>query len=49
MKNTLIEIKNNLWGNNNRVGKAKNQFNFLEHKGKKIRTTRRKENPKKRG
>ena len=28
----LIDIKNNLQGNNSRVGKAKNQINDLEHK-----------------
>ena len=32
MKATLIEIKNNLQGNNSRVDKAKNQINDLEHK-----------------
>ena len=32
MKNTLIEIQNNLQGNNSRVGEAKNQINDLEHK-----------------
>ena len=31
MKDTLIEIKNNLQGNN-RVDKAENQINDLEHK-----------------
>ena len=31
-KDTLIEIKNNLQGNNNRVGEAKKKFNDLEHK-----------------
>ena len=31
-KDTLIEIKNNLQGNNSRVGKAENQINYLEHK-----------------
>ena len=31
-KDTLIEIKNNLQGNNSRVGKAENQINDLEHK-----------------
>ena len=29
---TLIEIKNNLQGNNSRVDKAENQINVLEHK-----------------
>ena len=32
MKDTLIEIKNNLQGNNSRMDKAKNQINDLEHK-----------------
>ena len=48
VKDTLIEIKNNLPGNNSRVNKAKNQINDLEHKEAKnqaIRTTRRKKNP----
>ena len=31
-KNTLIEIKNNLQGNNSRVDKAENQINDLQHK-----------------
>ena len=31
MKDTLIEIKNTLQGNNSRVNKAKNQLNDLEH------------------
>ena len=31
-KDMLIDIKNNLQGNNSRVGKAKNQINDLEHK-----------------
>ena len=35
MKDTLIEIKNNLQGNNSRVDEAKNQINDLEHKGSK--------------
>ena len=30
--NTLIEIKNNLQGNNSRMNEAKNQINDLEHK-----------------
>ena len=50
MKYMLLEIKNNLQGNNSRVIKTKNQFNDLEHKETKkqpIRTTRRKKNPKK--
>ena len=31
-KDTLIEIKNNLQGNNSRVDEAKNPINDLEHK-----------------
>ena len=31
MKDTLIEIKNNLQGNNSRVDEAKNQINDLGH------------------
>ena len=32
MKDTLIEIKNNLQGNKSRVDEAENQINDLEHK-----------------
>ena len=32
MKNTLIEIKNNLQGNNSRVDEAENQINILDLK-----------------
>ena len=32
MKESLIEIKNNLQGNNSRVHEAKNQINNFEHK-----------------
>ena len=32
MKDTLIEIKNNLQRNNSRMGEAKNHINDLEHK-----------------
>ena len=32
MKDTLLEIKNNLQGNNSRMDEAKNQINDLEHK-----------------
>ena len=35
-KDTLIKIKNNLQGNNNRVDEAENQINNLEHKETKI-------------
>ena len=31
-KDTVIEIKNNLQGNNSRVDEAENQINDLEHK-----------------
>ena len=31
-KDTLIEIKNNLQGNNSRVDEAKNQINDMQHK-----------------
>ena len=36
MKDTLIEIKNNLQGNNNRVDEAGNQINYLEHEEEKM-------------
>ena len=32
MKGTLIEIKNSLQGNNNRLEEARNQINDLKHK-----------------
>ena len=32
MKDTLIEIKNNLQGNNSRMDESKSQINVLEHK-----------------
>ena len=32
MKDTLIEIKNNLKSSNSKVGEAKNQIDDLEHK-----------------
>ena len=44
-KDTLIEIKNNLQGNNSRMDEAANQINDLEHKEAKkqpCRTTSRK-------
>ena len=31
MKDSLIEVKNNLQGNNSRMDEAKNQINDLEH------------------
>ena len=48
-KDTLIEIKNNLQGNNSRVDEGGNQINDLEHKEAKKppHRTRRKKNPKK--
>ena len=49
-KDTVIEINNNLQGNNSRVDEAENQINDVEHKEEKkqpIKTTRRKKNPKK--
>ena len=36
MKDTLIEIKNNLHGDNSRVNEAKSQINDMEHKEAKI-------------
>ena len=35
MKDLLIEIKNNLQGNESRVDEAENQINVLEHKQEK--------------
>ena len=32
MKDTLVEMKNNLQGNNSRMDEAENQINDLEHK-----------------
>ena len=46
MKNILIEVKNNLLGNNSRVDKAKNQINDLEHR--KQKTTNQNNKKKKR-
>ena len=43
MKDTLIEIKNNLYGINSRVDKAKNQISDLEYKGAKNNQTKQKE------
>ena len=50
MKDTLIEIKNNLQGNNSGVNEAENQINDLEHKEEKSiqnRTARKKKEFKK--
>ena len=49
MKGTLIEVKNNLQGNNSRMDEAKNQINDLEHKEAKnchAKQQERKKNPK---
>ena len=50
MKDTLIEIKNNLQGNNSRVDEAKIQINNLKHKKAKNNQSEQQEgnkNPKK--
>ena len=50
MKDTLMEIKNNLQGNNSRVDEAENQINDLEHKDAKSNQSEQQEekkNPKK--
>ena len=39
MKDSLIDLKNNLQGNNSRVDEAENQINDLEHKEVKINET----------
>ena len=39
MKDSLIEMKNNLQGNNSKVDDAKSQINDLEHKEAKKTTT----------
>ena len=51
MKDTLIEIKNNLQGNNSRVDEAVNEINDLEHKEAKNNQEQQEEkkNPKKQG
>ena len=48
MKDTLIEIKNNLQGKNSRVHEAKNQINDTEHKEAKTtnQNNKKKESPK---
>ena len=43
IKDTLIEIKNNLQGNNSRVDEAENQVNDLEHKEAKTNQTEQQE------
>ena len=48
MKDTLIEIKNNLQGNNSRIDEYENQINDLEHKeAKTTMKNNKKKNPKK--
>ena len=50
MKDTLIEIKNNLQGNNSRAGEAKNLINDLERKeAKTTNQNEKKRESKKRG
>ena len=46
MKETLIEIKNSLQGNNSRIDEAKNQINDLEHKEAKKNQNKKKESKK---
>ena len=46
MKDTLIEIKNNLQGNNSRMDEAKNQINDLEQKELKNNQTEQEEEKK---
>ena len=41
MKDTLIEIKNNLQGNNSRIKEPENQINDLEHKEEKTSNQKR--------
>ena len=43
MKDTLIEMKNNLQGNNRRVDEAENQINDIEHKEPKNNQSEREE------
>ena len=48
MKDTLIEIKNNLQGNNRRFDEAENHIYDLKHKeAKKISQNKNKKNPRK--
>ena len=49
MKDSLIEIKNNLQGNNSRMDEAENQINDMEHKEAKTtnQNIKKKNNPKK--
>ena len=43
-KDTLIEIQNNMQGNNSRVDRDENQINDLEHKEAKSHTKQQEEN-----
>ena len=43
MKDTVIEIKNNLQGHNSRVDEAENEINDLEHKEAKINQSEKEE------
>ena len=49
IKDILIELKNNLQGNNSRVDEAENQISDLEHKGTKttIQNSKKKKESKK--
>ena len=47
MKDTLIEIKNNLQGNKSTVDEAENQINDLEHKEEKNKTEEEEKSKKK--
>ena len=46
MKDTQIQIKNNLQGNNSRVGEVENQINDLEHKEEKTTNQNKKKKKK---
>ena len=46
--NTLIEIKNNLQGNNSRVDEAKNRISDLEHKEEKTNESEQQKEKRKR-
>ena len=47
IKDTLIEIKNNLQGNNSKVDEAENHINDLEHKEPKNNQSEKKKREKK--
>ena len=50
MKDTLLEIKNNLQGKNSRMDEEENQINDLEHREAKTtnQNSKKKKNPKNR-